>query len=296
VTPAAVAAPAARPAPRVDPRYLSAGLITVILVVGHTWFHMLAGLDRLALAIGTALAAELVLSRWLRGTWPNLASAYISGISVGILTQPKSALLWPFVAAALLSIGSKYVLTYRGRHLWNPTNFGVSAMLLADPDAMAILSTQWGNTWIPVAVIWALGLAVVWRVGRFHVTVTYLLAFLALAAVRSAINGNPILAEIAPITGPMYQLFLFFMITDPRTTVRSRAGRIVVALIIAVVETGIRLASDFSWSLPEAFRAAPPLLALAIVGPAAMAIDLWRAKPRAHRADLELAGRPAEAR
>ena len=64
----------------------------------------------------------------------------------------------------------------------------------------------------------------------------------------------------------MYQLFIFFMITDPRTVVRGRRRQIVVAVLIAVMETLIRFASDQGWPLPTAFNAAPAFLALATRG------------------------------
>jgi Na+-translocating ferredoxin:NAD+ oxidoreductase RnfD subunit len=89
--------------------------------------------------------------------------------------------------------------------------------------------------------------------------------------------GQAVLPEIAPITGPMYQLFIFFMITDPRTVVRGRQRQITVAILIAVMETLIRFASDKGWPLPTAFNAAPAFLALATVGPVAKWIDLRRA-------------------
>ncbi|MEP7002651.1 MAG: hypothetical protein ABI969_19325, partial [bacterium] len=79
---------------------------------------------------------------------------------------------------------------------------------------------------------------------------------------------------IAPLTGPMYQLFLFFMITDPRTVVRGRQKQILVAVLIAVAEALIRFASDQGWPLPTAFNAAPALLALWLVGPVAKWLDL----------------------
>ena len=65
------------------------------------------------------------MGRITYGKWPHPASAYISGISAGILV--RSPLLWPYFLASLVSITSKYVLRVKGRHLWNPTNFGVSA-------------------------------------------------------------------------------------------------------------------------------------------------------------------------
>ncbi|HUE84752.1 MAG TPA: hypothetical protein VMO26_01620, partial [Vicinamibacterales bacterium] len=92
--------------------------------------------------------------------------------------------------------------------------------------------------------------------------------------------GQPLWPEIAPITGPMYQLFVFFMITDPRTIVRDRRWQIVVVLTIALVETLIRLASDQAWPLPLAFNVAPAFLALAIVGPLAKWIELRRTRGR----------------
>jgi len=47
----------------------------------------------------------------------------------------------------------------------------------------------------------------------------------------------------------MYQLFVFFMVTDPRTTVRTRRGRMIVVAIVALVETLIRLAGDYQIAL-----------------------------------------------
>jgi hypothetical protein len=74
----------------------------------------------------------------------------------------------------------------------------------------------------------------------------------------------------------MYQLFVFFMVTDPRTTVSTRRGRIVVVAIVALVEALIRLAGDFQLSLLRPFYVSPPILALALVGPIAMWWDLRR--------------------
>jgi len=89
--------------------------------------------------------------------------------------------------------------------------------------------------------------------------------------------GGPLLAELAPITGPMYQLFVFFMVTDPRTTVSTRRGRMIVVAIVALVESLIRLAGDYQLALLRPLYVSPPILALAFVGPVAMVLDLRRA-------------------
>ena len=260
-----------------DPRYPVSFLITLILVLGEARYGILGGYDRLATALGVCVATELALSWWLGGgRFANVASAYITGISLALLIKPRADLLWPFALGGFLAIASKYVLQYRGRHLWNPSNFAISLLVLAAPASVAILSHQWGNDLATNAVIWGFGLLIAARVRMLHVTLTYVACFVALALMRSAIAGGPLLAEIAPLTGPMYQLFIFFMITDPKTTVSTVRGRVIVAAAVAVAETAIRLAGDYHVALLRPLYPAPPILALAIVGPLAKALDLYR--------------------
>ena len=140
---------------RFDNRYLAPMFITCILLVGHLSFGFLESYTRTALAIVVAIIAELILGRIFFGKWLNLASAYITGISVGILV--RSPAFWPFALGSLISIMSKYVLRVKGRHIWNPSNFGIAVLLFLAPETMAILSVQWGNNLLPIAVIWILG-------------------------------------------------------------------------------------------------------------------------------------------
>jgi len=247
----------------IENRYLPPIFITLILLVSQLSFGVLESFSRTLLAIGTAMAFELVLSKLVYHKFPVLASAYITGISVGILI--RSPEYWPYALTSAIAITSKYVIRWRGRHLWNPSNFAICAMLLIAPEYIATLSIQWGNTIWPMLVVWVLGAFITWRVKRFHITATYVISFIVLAAVRAAITGHPVLAEIAPITGPMYQLFIFFMITDPRTTVRSKLGQCVVAFFVAFVEMIFRLAQNVD----------APYYALTIVGPIAMIVDIW---------------------
>jgi hypothetical protein len=246
-----------------DNRYLGPILITCILIAAHLSFGILEGYERTGVAIVTAIAAEMILGRLTLGRWPHLASAYITGISVGILV--RSPFLWPYALASLISITSKYVLRLKNRHLWNPSNFGVSAVLFLAPATVSVLSIQWGNFVWPMVVIWLLGTVIVWRVGRLHISATYVASFVLFSFVRSAITGNPWLANVAPVTGPMYQLFIFFMVTDPKTTVRPRWAQCVVVFLVAFVEMLLRLA--------EVIYA--PFYALFLVGPAAMLVEIW---------------------
>jgi enediyne biosynthesis protein E5 len=246
-----------------DQRFLAPVLITCILLGGQLSFGFLESYSRTTLAIIVAIAVELVLARLFTGKWPHLASAYISGISIGILI--RSPAIWPYALCSMIAITSKYLLRVRGRHIWNPSNFGICAMLLLAPMAVATLSVQWGNSLWPMLVIWALGSLIIWRLKRFHITATYVVSFIFFAFIRHLITGHPFQAEVAPITGPMYQLFVFFMITDPKTTVRSKLAQGGVAVAIAFVETILRLMQIVH----------APYYALFLVGPTANLIEIW---------------------
>ncbi len=258
-------------------RYYPPLLITGILISAHLSFGILEGYSRTGTAILVAILAELVMGRLTYGTWPHPASAYITGISVGILI--RSPFLWAYALCALVSIATKYVFRYRDRHLWNPSNFGVSAVLFLAPASASVLSVQWGNVVWPMVVIWMLGAVIVWRAGRLHISATYVASFLLLSLVQSAVTGNPWLAIVAPITGPMYQLFIFFMITDPKTTVHSTSGQCLVVFLVAVVEMMLRLNQVIY----------APFYALFLVGPVALFTDEWL-RTRAVRVRVQPAG------
>ncbi|HKK64144.1 MAG TPA: hypothetical protein VJ951_16380 [Bacteroidales bacterium] len=249
---------------KIPPGFIGPLLITGLVLAAHISFGVLDGWEKFVAALIAAMATEAVFHKIVTGKWRNVSSAYISGNSAGILV--RSPMIWPFALCAAISIASKYVFRFRGTHIWNPTNFGIVIMLLIASDSMAVLSIQWGSNMWAMLAIWIVGLAVISKVKLFHVCAVYILSFIGFAWLRSVYTGDLFLAEVAPLTGPMYQLFVLFMITDPKTTVSTRKGRMIVAFLIAAVEMAFRLG--------EAVYA--PFYALFIVGPIALIAEkLW---------------------
>ena len=261
--PAPHATAGVRSKPKFDQRWVAPLLITAILLAGHFSVGVLESPWKTGLAIATAVFLEMVVGRLVYGKWPHLASAYISGISIGILV--RSPFFWPYALCSAISIMSKYVIRWKGRHLWNPSNFGIAALLFLAPQYVASLSVQFDNRIWAMLIVWVLGAIIIARLKRFHICATYVISFLAFAVLRSFITGHPVTAEIAPITGPMYQLFTFFMITDPKTTVTTKKGQMVVAFLVAGVECLFRLAQNQH----------APYFALFTVGPIANALEIW---------------------
>jgi enediyne biosynthesis protein E5 len=246
-----------------DNRYIAPAFITCILLAGHLSFGILESYQKTLLAIVTSIALELALGLIFFRKWLHPASAYITGISVGILV--RSPAYWPYIVCAAISIMSKYVLRVKDRHIWNPSNFGISVLLFLAADTVASLSIQWGNYLLPMLVIWALGSIIIARLHRFHITGIYVASFLAFAFLRSWMTHSPWQSEVAPITGPMYQLFIFFMITDPKTTVRTKRGQCIAVFLVALLEMVLRLNQVIY----------APFYALFFVGPTAMLVEIW---------------------
>ncbi len=243
-------------------KYAPQIFITVILIAGHFKFGILNSYWSIIAAVTAAIATELLLSRVLLKKWKNLQSAYITGISVGILI--RSTMIWPYIVVSAISIMSKYVFRFKEHHLFNPSNFGVSWMLFTASWSVAGLSVQWGNDLLSMSVIWALGLVIVWKAKRLHITLTYVASFILFAYLRTIILGTPFYSELSPLTGPMYQLFIFFMITDPPSNVRNRGPQMLVVFLVALVEFFLRM-NDMIYA---------PFYALFLVGPTAKLIDL----------------------
>src|SRR5258706_4877178 len=244
-----------------DP-YIPPAFITLILLAGNWHFGILESPWKTIAAIAAAMLADMVLGQLVVGKIPHLASAYITGISVGILV--RSPYFWTYPLCGVVSIVSKYALRLNNRHLWNPSNFGVSALLFLAPWAFTGLSLQWGNNFAPMIVIWVLGFLITWKVKRFHMSLTYAMSFVFFAYVRHLIKHESFWVEVAPITGPMYMLFTFFMVTDPKTTVKPRWAQYVFVFMVAAVECVLRM--------NEAVKA--PYYALFIVGPTANLLEI----------------------
>jgi Na+-translocating ferredoxin:NAD+ oxidoreductase RnfD subunit len=276
-----------------DPRFHAPLLATTILLVGDAAFNILetqpvppwlesatGGLVReyspSIFAVITAIVAEALVGRFFWGKWPHLASGYVSGISVAILI--KSNVLWPFIVCALITILSKYVLRVANRHLWNPSNFGVAMMLFLAPMYVASLTVQAGNNGWSVAAVWLMGGLIMYKLGRFHIPAAFVLTWAPLAFVRAAFTGDSWLTEIAPITSPMFQLYILFMITDPKTTTKYRWSQTLVAMLVAVVETALRLFFKDVHSLYHALFIVAPITNLA-------EIYLLRAKTKPSMSD-----------
>jgi enediyne biosynthesis protein E5 len=160
--------------------------------------------------------------------------------------------MWLVPVAAIITIGSKFVLRVRNKHIFNPTDFGIVCLLLLT-NAVWVSPGQWGNVAFFGFLMACLGGLVVHRALRSDVTITFAIAYASLLIGRSLWLGEPMTIPLHRLQSGALLLFTFFMISDPRTTPNSRAGRLLFASMVAVgawyVQFRLFRTNGMLWSL-----------------------------------------------
>ena len=239
-----------------DPRPYQIATLALLLAYGLTRL----GFDVPALHVFLILGTALLTQRVLSDAWglPRFdpRSALISGLSLCLLLRTGSP--WLAAAAAMAAIASKFVIRLNGKHVFNPTNFGLVATMALTPGAW-VSPGQWGHS----ALFACLGGVVVYRAWRSDVTVAFLAAHAALLFGRALRLGDPLSIPVHQLQSGALLLFSFFMISDPKTTPDSRTGRMLFAALVAVgawyVQFRLFRPSGILWSL-AACSAVVPLL------------------------------------
>ncbi len=247
---------------RFDPRLYQIAVLAALLVYGVAALDFEIGAAQAIVLLATALLTQYAGTRLARLAAFDPRSALISGLSLCLLLRTNSLAL--AAAAAAVTIGSKFVLRVRGKHVWNPTNFGIVLAILATGRAW-VSPGQWGNAALLGFLLVCLGGLVVTRAARADVTFAFLASYLAIVGGRALWLGQPLAIPLHQLASGAFLVFAFFMISDPKTTPDSRPGRIVFAALVAAV------AGFITFVL---YRPNGLLFALALAAPAVPLVDL----------------------
>ncbi len=243
-----------------DPRLHLAATITALQVIGQVGFHFRVSIAQILLSLGTSALLEIAIAfrRQKVILWP--ASAMLTGNGVAFVLRVPGTQhgdwwslrgWWIFVGAAAVSLLSKHVIRWRGEHIFNPSNIGLVICFLALGRGRADpLDFWWGpmSWWLvlALAVIVAGGLAILAQIALLRVAVSFWIAF-ALGIGGLALTGHAMTARwhLGPIQGfsfwwvlvtsPEVLVFLFFMITDPKTAPQGPRARVVYGVVLGVL-------------------------------------------------------------
>lgn len=243
-----------------DPRWFQITCLTALLVHGVAVldFEVRPGIAAVILAV--ALGLQAVADRWA-GRPFEPRSALISALSLCLLLRTTSPAL--AAAAAAIAIGSKPLIRAGGKHVFNPSNLGLTAVVLAS-DRAWMSPGQWGSTALTPFAVVILGWLVVRRAERSDVTWAFLAFWLAAIFGRAAWLGDPVSIPFHQLANGSLLLFAFAMISDPKTTPDSRAGRILFAALVA---------AGGAWVMFGLQRSEGPVFALVACAPLVPLID-----------------------
>lgn len=245
-----------------DSRLHVAAVVVTIHVLGQVALGFHVSVPQILAAILTCAAIEVTVTfvRSRSFVWP--ASAMLTGSGVALILRVPSTpsndhwtthRWYVFAGVAGLSLATKYLIRYRGSHVFNPSNVGiVVAFVLLGSRRIEPLDFWWApldaSMVVAYAVICVGGVLITRRLGLLGAVATFWVALAGGVGIVAA-SGHCMVARWAfdpvcgfgywrtIVTSPEVLIFMFFMITDPKTLPAGRVGRMVFALLVATLST-----------------------------------------------------------
>jgi ASPIC/UnbV protein/VCBS repeat protein len=223
-----------------DPRWAFGGLLVLYAVLGCTLLGFNRSPAQILWIVGASCLLDFSLAYLLRGQRIVPLSACITGLSLALLlnyAHGSPLLLFP----VYLAIGSKYVFTYRGKHVFNPSLFGVAVtLLLAGHLVSPAPAYQWGGSVaVSAFLVMAALMLFVFRIGRTPLILSFLLFYTLQTGLRAYVmrwHLPPETLFVGTLTSAPFFLFTFYMITDPQTSPSRPRDQVLLAFALAVVD------------------------------------------------------------
>lgn len=183
--------------------------------------------------VATTLLTQTACTLLWRLPRLDLRSPLITGCSLSLIFHADA--LWIYVLAGVLGIGSKFVIRWNGKHLFNPATFAIVILLLLAADRVWVTPGQWGTQIFVAALMTFLGVMVLQRAARFDIALAFILSYAALVFGRALWLGDPLAIPLHYMQSGALLLFTFFMITDPRSTPDALLPRLIFGIMVAIL-------------------------------------------------------------
>jgi Na+-translocating ferredoxin:NAD+ oxidoreductase RnfD subunit len=213
-----------------DPRLYQIASLGTLLLYGLLGLHFDVSVPQVAVTFGMALLTQYACTRLYKLPAFDPLSALVSAVGLCIFLRTNDLVV--VALASVIAIGSKFVIRWKSKHIFNPTNLALVVVIISGLGWIS--PGQWGQVaWLGF-LIGCMGSLVVTRAARADVTLSFLAFYLGLLVVRALWLGDPLTIPLHQIESVTLLIFSFFMISDPKTTPNSRAGRIFFTFLVAV--------------------------------------------------------------
>ncbi|MEE9348099.1 MAG: RnfABCDGE type electron transport complex subunit D [Robiginitomaculum sp.] len=221
-----------------DPRHYQIGVLTSLILAGVFVYDFELSPWHALACIGSTLATQALGDR-LTGRKFDARSPLISALSLTILLRTGS--IWLSLAAGVIAVGSKYLIRFKGKHVFNPANLALVFLALVFGGAW-VSPGQWGAAPLLAIVLFGIGGAVSKKASRWDVSFAFLGFYAALVFARALWLGDPLSIPAHQLQSGALLIFAFFMISDPKTTPNARIARLIYAACVALVGFTIQFA------------------------------------------------------
>lgn len=172
--------------------------------------------------VAAALDAAIIRIKGKRFLFPK--SAIITGLILSLIIQGDPLVLALVAAAAVFS---KHVIKIRGKHIFNPANFGLFIALF-----LPLSESWWGTE--NLILVGVLGLIIIFKFKRMCQAFAFLAVHAALMLAYFSINGGAQQIILHILSGSML-FFAFYMLIEPVTSSVMPKSRIAFAAIVGIL-------------------------------------------------------------
>src|SRR6266446_8069019 len=243
-----------------DPRLHVAAVLLTLQLLGQTVLNFRLSVAQILICLATGALIEFGVGFFKDKVimWP--ASGLLTGNSAAFILRVPGTFhgqwwstrgMWIFIGVVAVSMASKYLIRWRGRHIFNPSNLGlVLAFVILGPTYTEPQDLWWipMGPWMLVtyAILIGGGLFIGWELKLLGLELGYMAAFALFAALAllpvpdhcmiASWYATPICGQQLwqiLVTSPEVLIFAFFMVPDPRTVPDGQAGRFVFGALVA---------------------------------------------------------------
>lgn len=215
----------------IDPRWLFLLFFSGVFFDTFYFSTNMKTFWQLVMGVTGALGSDILFNYLRHRKWIFPQSGLVT--SCGTFVLISSPVTWPFFLLGFLSIYSKHFVTYNGRHIFNPVNFGAVLVLFYCNDCVQNGASTWSGNYFMIPYLVSVGVLLTILARRIVVSLAYLSLFVLFDKLYLH-QFSP--ANITALASPPFMLFIFFMISDPKTTPKEWWRQILFAFGVVLIE------------------------------------------------------------
>ena len=245
-----------------DPRLHVAAVLLTLQALGQTVLGFRLSIAQILACLAAGALIEFGVSFLKDKTilWP--ASGLLTGNSTAFILRVPGTLhgqwwsthgIWIFVGVVALGMATKYLIRWRGLHIFNPSNVAlVIAFVALGPTRTEPLDLWWipMGMWMIVtyAILIGGGLLIALELRLLGLVIGFMAGFAIFVAVALApVPDHCMVASwhVTPmcgrslwqilITSPEILIFALFMVPDPRTVPDGQVARVIFGILVALL-------------------------------------------------------------